>query len=40
MKPVAVTYVDFTEMNVVVWVVYNSYKIFEGMNDFQKMEII
>jgi hypothetical protein len=36
MKPVVVTYVVFTEMNVIVWVVCNGYEIFEGMNNFQK----
>jgi hypothetical protein len=36
MKPVAVTYVVFTDVNVIVWVVCNSYEIFEGMNRFKK----
>ena len=40
MKPVTVTYIVFTEMNVIVWVVCNSYGIFEGMNHFQKIEVI
>jgi len=40
MKLVAVAYVDFTEMNVIVWVVCNGYEIFEGRNNLKKKEVI
>jgi hypothetical protein len=36
MKPVAVTYVVFTKVSVMLWVVCNSYEIFEGMNHLKK----